>query len=493
GVQGKGTYFGMMQKIPYLKELGITALELLPAYEFEEVEVHNQHPSIQYMIDHYKDIPSEENPEEASSTSLNYWGFKKGYYFAPKASYAYAHTSRGAMIELKNLIHELHQNNMELIMQFYFPSNMKQGYILEVLKYWVLEYHIDGIHLLGEHIPVTLIATEPLFSNTKLLYYDFPCDEIYEKEEQPVYRNLASYQDDFMYDVRKFLKSDEDTLAKFVTYMKKNPSKEAKINYITNYYGFTLQDCVSYDQKHNEANGEDNKDGNNYNYSWNCGVEGATRKRSIQDLRLQQMKNALLFVILAQGTPLLQSGDEFGNSQKGNNNPYCQDNAISWLNWNDLAKHTELFSYTKQLLAIRKAHPILRQPQELRIMDTLSCGYPDLSYHGEEVWRPILDNYNRHIGIMYCGKYAKLDQNTEDDFFYIAYNMHWLEHSFALPKLPKGMQWKLILSTAAKSNQDAAVKEESVLLAPRSIHLYQSTQIQHVNKQTIKHKKSGQK
>lgn len=476
GVKGRGTFRGIQEKIPYLKELGVTALELLPAYEFEEVEPDEKNPSIQYMIEHYKE-EIQEDAETAKREKLNYWGFKKGFYFAPKASYAMNANGKGVICEMKDMIKELHLNHMELIMQFYFPRTVKQGYILEVLKYWVLEYHIDGIHLLGENIPITLIATEPLFSNTKLMYIDFPCDEIYEKEEQPVYRNLASCQDDFMYDTRKYLKSDEGTLSKFLMHMKRNPAKEAVINYITNYNSLTLMDLVSYDQKHNEENGEDNKDGCDFNYSWNCGIEGRTRKKAVTDLRLQQMKNALVFVILAQGTPLILGGDEFGNTQKGNNNPYCQDNDTTWLNWNDCNKNKEIFLFTKQLVALRKAHPILRKEEEFRIMDTISCGYPDLSYHGEEVWRPVLNNYNRHVGIMYCGKYAKIDYKKEDDFFYIAYNMHWVEHTFALPKLPKGMQWECIMNTAVsreKQENKGAFSEISTIVSPRSVKIYKT-------------------
>ncbi|MDD3204486.1 MAG: hypothetical protein PHS74_01945 [Lachnospiraceae bacterium] len=460
-VTGKGTFRGIMEKIPYLQDLGVTTLEILPAYEFDELVVEENKSSMPYMMEHYKEnleLQKEEN-------KINYWGFKKGYYFTPKASYAA--DSNAADKELKELIKTLHENQMELIMQFYFPKTVKPGFILEVLRFWVLEYHIDGIHLFGEELPITLIATDPLFSNTKLMYYDFPCDKIYEETEVPAYRNLASYEDKFMQTTRRYLKSDEDMLQAFLYHMKHNPAKMATVNYITNYYGFTLMDLVSYDYKHNEENGEENKDGTNYNYSWNCGLEGKTRKKSIQKLRMQQIKNALFFVLLAQGTPLIMSGDEFGNSQNGNNNAYCQDNSTSWLDWNLLQKNSEIYEYTKKLIQLRKEHPILRRKTECQLMDTLSCGYPDMSYHGEEVWRPVIDNYNRHIAIMYCGKYAEQETGEEDNFFYIAYNMHWLEHEFSLPNLPKGKKWNIILSTAGNENKQ--ISETKVAVAPRSI------------------------
>lgn len=456
-VKSRGTFKGIIDKIPYLKELGITSIEILPSYEFDEVEIPKQDNSMSYMMAHYKEVLTK--PKEEDTVKLNYWGFKKGYYFTPKAAYA----SKGIspIIELKQLIQELHRNQMELIMQFYFPGTVKPGFILEVLRFWILEYHIDGIHLLGENVPITLIATDPLFSNTKLMYYDFPCEQIYSDGEVPIYRNLASYDDKFMIDNRRFLKSDEDMLQRFLEHMKYNPAQKASINYMTNYYGYTLMDLVSYDRKHNESNGEDNKDGSNYNYSWNCGFEGNTRKKSVLELRMKQIKNALVFIILSQGTPLLLSGDEFGNSQNGNNNPYCQDNAISWLNWNNLIKYKEIYLFTQKLLKLRKEHPILRRAEACRGMDTLSCGYPDISYHGEEVWRPVVDNYNRHIAIMYCGKYEKDEDGKEDAYFYIAYNMHWEMHEFALPNLPKGKKWRQIISTHEESINKKNHNQES--------------------------------
>lgn len=441
-VMGKGTFRGIIEKIPYLKELGVTTVELMPAYEFDEVEADRDESTMTYVMEHYADrLDGNEKKKE----KINYWGYKKGYYFAPKT--AYAEQQECADRELKELIRQLHLEKMELVMQFYFPKGIKQGYILEVLRYWVLEYHIDGIHLQGENLPITLIATDPLFSNTKLMYYDFPLHEIYEEGETPPYRNLASCEDHFLRDMRRFLKSDEDMLQSFLFHTRHNPQKEGIINFITNYAGYTLMDLVSYDKKHNEENGENNKDGSDYNYSWNCGHEGPCRKKAVQKLRMQQIKNALVLVFLSAGTPMLLSGDEFGNSQNGNNNAYCQDNAVSWLNWNLLDRNQEIYQFVKTLIRIRAEHPVFRRAGEGKMMDTLSCGYPDISYHSEEVWRPVIDNYNRHIAIMYCGKYAAKTEQQEDDFFYVAYNMHWIAHEFALPNLPRGKKWTVLLTT----------------------------------------------
>ena len=457
-VEGKGTFRGIMEKIPYLKDLGITTVEIMPAYEFDEVEIESEKNTMSYAMEHYSE--QIEDPGKKKE-KINYWGYKKGYYFTPKA--AYSSDKKDPEIELKKLIQRLHQEGMELVMQFYFPKGIKQGYILEVLRYWVLEYHIDGIHLQGENLPITLIATDPLFSNTKLMYYDFPSHEIYEEGEIPSYRNLASYQDNFLRDIRKYLKSDEDMLQSFLFHMRNNPQKMGTINYITNYYGYTLMDLVSYDKKHNEENGENNKDGENYNYSWNCGCEGPCRKKAIQKLRIQQIKNALVFLFLSAGTPMLLSGDEFGNTQNGNNNAYCQDNAVSWLNWQLLEKNQEIYQFVKSLIRIRKEHPVLHRRTEVKMMDTLSCGYPDISYHSEEVWRPIIDNYNRHIAVMHCGKYATMPNGQEDNFFYIAYNMHWITHEFALPNLPKGKKW-VVCMTTGDEHQDVLKWVENISL-----------------------------
>lgn len=469
GIAHKGTFQGIVEKIPHLKELGITAIELMPAYEYEEIEK-------------TRSLPIEEK--------CNCWGYKQGFYFAPKAAFS---SNKDAVTEFKDMVKELHRNGIEVILQFYFPNSVKMGLILDAVKYWILEYHIDGIHLKGERIPLQGIATEPLLTDTKLFYYDFPYEQIYEENECPGYRNLASYKDDYMYTARRFLKGDDGMVGDFLERQRLNPAKHGVINYVTNYYGFTLADMVSYEQKHNEANGEKNMDGNDYNLTWNCGVEGNTRKKQVLELRKRQMKNILTMLFLAQGTPLLYSGDELGNTRFGNNNPYCQDNETGWVKWNMSAQNKEIFAYLKGLIALRKAHPILHAPQELKILDYTGCGYPDLSYHGEEAWRPDLSNYSRFAGVMYCGSYAKKTREEEDDFFYVAYNMHWLPHTFALPKLPKGMKWYPVSDTGMeqmielpKVLDGKAQEQPHIEVEPRTIQIYQSKQEEGAKKDTRK-------
>ena len=455
GVTRRGTFAGLVEKIPYLKELGITAVELMPAYEFLELETEKRsEPSMEEAKKRCM-----EDPEATEKPRINYWGYKEGYYFAPKFSYA---ASERPAEEFKDMVKALHRAGIELIMQFYFPPKIKQAHILEVVRHWVLEYHVDGFHLMGVRVPMALLATEPMLGNTKLFFENIPCSEIYGSSETPVYKNLASYNDSFLYPARGFLKGDENMVPSVLSCLKKNPGQEGVINYITNYSGFTLADLVSYDGKHNEENGEDNRDGCDENASWNCGAEGRTRKRSILRLRKRQMKNAMLLLLTAQGTPMIVSGDEFGFSHGGNNNPYCQDNGINWLNWKLLDENRDFAEFVRMAVRMRKAHPVLHQPEELTMLDYLSCGCPDLSYHGKEAWRLDMNRYCRSAGVMYCGNYAKTGRQEQDCSFYIAYNMHWEEQEFALPALPDGQGWSCLCDTFEEERKDPdAGKDDS--------------------------------
>lgn len=454
GVTYKGTYRGIIEKIPYLKETGITTLELQPSYEFLELEPEKD-PVLNYCFQ-----PQEREPK------LNYWGYKKGYYYAPKSGYA---AGEDAVTEFKELVKALHQNGMELVMQFYFPREVRAVSIPEILRFWVLEYHVDGFHLMGTDLQVEVAASDPLLSDTKLWYYYFDTDVIYNRNETLDSPNLACYRDDYLYTVRRFLKGDENMLENLLYQMRRIPPKMGRVHYLTNYYGFTMMDMVSYDYKHNESNGEENRDGTNYNCSWNCGEEGNSRKLKIRELRRRQIWNAYTILLCTQSMPLIFMGDEFGNSQRGNNNPYCQDNVTAWLDWRDLQKHQELYDFWKKLVQFRREHPILRRDQEAKLMDYISCGYPDLSYHGRNAWRAQTESYNRHIGILYCGKYALKPNGKEDDYLYLAMNMHWESHELALPKLPKGMRWERVFATG----EETAAEEEYIRQIPaRSTAIY---------------------
>lgn len=473
-VKHRGTFEGMMEKIPYLKELGITAVELLPAYEFEECETGEDKFSIEYQVRHYAEVLPEAE-SDCKPEKVNYWGFKEGYYFAPKASYA---ASKNPCEEFKRMVREFHKNGIEVIMQFYFPERVKQAYILEILKHWVLEYRIDGVHLKGNRIPVTLLATEPLFANLKIMCEDFSLDEIYAASEVPAYKNLGYYREEFMYDTRRFLKGDSDMLKGFQYHMRNQNPKCGVVNFMTNYYGFTMMDLVSYDRKHNEANDENNADGTDYNYSWNCGMEGPTRKKSVLQLRKQQIRNAFSFLLTAQGTPLILAGDEFGNSQDGNNNCYSQDNEISWLDWRLTKKNEDILLFVKDMIQFRKNHPILHREEEMTMTDKYGYGYPDLSYHGEEAWKVQLENYNRHIAMMYCGRYAHRSDQSEDDYLYVAYNMHWETRNFALPVLPCGYTWQEAVNTQVQTEKTLQTKQQKGIKVNKDIKINNEVDMQ---------------
>lgn len=456
GVKNRGTFAGLVEKIPYLKELGISAVESMPIYEFEDV-IYN--PS--YVQADEALLPFLDEEKRTWEYKVNYWGYSEGNYMAPKR--AYSATERPD-VECKDMIKDLHKNGLEFIMQIYFPDKIRPGFILDVCRFWVKEYHVDGFKLMGGKIPVRLLATDPYLKKTKLIVESLNVKDLYDGGSlNTSFKNLGAAPAGFRYDIRKYLKGDEDMLSCVMEHFRRNPKEYGVINEITSYEGFTLADLVSYDRKHNEANGENNRDGNDYNYSWNCGAEGKTRKKQILSLREQQCKNALLMLFLAQGTPCLLAGDEFGNTANGNNNPYCQDNAVSWLNWKHNAGQSGLQKFVKELIALRKTHPILHMEDPFKMMDYISCGYPDLSYHGEQAWYPEFENYSHHMGILYCGKYARINKRKEDDFFYVAYNAHWVEHQFALPKLPAGMQWQVVTTSGKQP-----VKPELIEVAEKS-------------------------
>ncbi len=484
----KGTYAGLTEKIPYLQELGITSVLLMPAYEFDEImmqETMSTAMSMEQAAADYKQLPVSAGDKagaakRAKDYKVNYWGYQSGLYYVPKSGYAY---SANAVTEYKDMVKELHRNHMEVLMQFYFPPEITPMQILDILKYWVVEYHIDGFHLLGVDLPVSAIAKEPLLSETKLLTIQqySPVSTDYMSRT----RSLGWMSESFLYDMRRAVKGDDNMMNQLLFHVRNNRFETGIVNYIAKWEGMRLADMVSYDRKHNEPNGENNQDGTDYNCSWNCGVEGKSRRKGIMQLRLQQMKNALSLVFLSQGTPLLYSGDEFGNTQEGNNNPYCQDNVVTWIKWNQMESGRELLEYTKMLIRLRKEHPVLHSQLPLKGMDYLSCGYPDISYHGREAWRPDLDPASRSVGIMYCGYYGEVDGRRDDSFFYIGINLHWKAHYLGLPQLPKGKEWILYASTdssevtvqgtekaPAVNTEDSVERKLEIYVAPRTIAVY---------------------
>jgi glycogen operon protein len=284
--------------------------------------------------------------------------------------------------------------------------------------------------------------------------------------------------------MRRFLKGDTDVLADVKEriigspdlYASQGRGIKASVNFITAHDGFTMMDLVSYNSKHNEANGEDNRDGENNNNSWNCGCEGATDDAYINRLRHRQVKNAVTMLMVSQGIPMVLSGDEMGNSQLGNNNAYCQDNEIAWLDWNDLEKNADLFRYFKRIIKFRRQHKVLRYDEHLQHSDYLGLGYPDFSWHGVKAWQPESGHNNLTVAFMLNGQYATTD-GVPDDFIYVAMNMHWETHGFELPQLPDSMAWHVFANTSMPSLDDIfepgeeplIESQQGVLVGPRSI------------------------
>ena len=460
----KGTFRAVAEKIPYLQELGITTLELMPVAEFQEV-------MMQQSI--YGNPYGTVQP----TGKLNYWGYAPALRFAPKASYSSDRPQDGKapVRELKELVKALHRAGIELVLEMYFDGGERPTEVLDAVRYWVREYHLDGVHLIG-CAPTTLLAADPYLAGTKL--WAAAWEDIRPIPGRP--RRLAEYNDGFLIDMRRVLKGDEEQMNHLICRSRSNPAACGVINYLAGTNGFTLMDVVSYDRKHNETNGENNQDGTEYNYSWNCGEEGATRKKKILELRKKQLRNGVLLLMLSQGTPLLLAGDEFGNSQNGNNNAYCQDNETTWLNWNQLRTNRDLFTFIKDTIAFRKAHPVFHLSSEPRVMDYLACGYPDVSYHGVKTWCPEFDNFRRQIGIMYCGEYGIRPDGTADDYFFVAYNMHWEPHPFALPNLPKKKKWYVAFNTDDKAvnghyppGQERELdNQKQFLIPPRTIVVF---------------------
>lgn len=466
-----GTFDALREKIPYLQELGVTTLELMPVYEFEECE-EIRSTRTDYFQERYMDM-KDIGEKEPAQNKVNYWGFVQGYMMAPKASYAYQNgKGADACEEFASLIEELHRNHMEIILQVYFPEGTRQGYMLEVLRFWVMQYHVDGFHLKGIDLPLEMITSEPLFANTKLFYYGFDTGRIrryYDTAEDVMKNHLAVHGDSFMILARRFIKGDSDTALGILDEIKRVPEDTGRINYVTSYDTLTLQDTVMYDKKHNEDNGEAGKDGTDYNYSWNCGVEGPSKKAAVMKLREKQKKNLLTILMLSQGTPCVTAGDEMMHTAKGNNNPYCQDNETSWLKWSQSKAGRDWMEFCKKLITFRMSHNAFRRTRPFEMLDARGCGYPDLSIHSDEAWKSKLNNYDHAFALLYSGVYSR-----EEEDIYVAYNMYWEEQDFALPKLAEQKKWYLIMDTDRPVSFLTEAEEMTapkVYCAPRSIRI----------------------
>lgn len=413
GVKNKGTFAGVVEKIDYLKELGINQIHCMPIYEFPEM----------------------------TNQKTNYWGYGSGYYFAPKASYS---ASKDPCKELKDMVKACHKAGIEVVLEMPFEKGILPQSALLCLQYYMIEYHIDGFVLNPYNVPWEMITQDPVLKGTKIMRKN----------------------DWFQNTMRRFIKSDGGILQDVIEALKHNSAYDGEYHYITSHTGFTLYDLVSYNEKHNESNGERGEDGPEENYSWNCGEEGPSRKRSVMTLRNNQIRNAFFLLLMAQGTPCILAGDEFKNTQLGNNNVYCQDNEISWLNWKNLKKETELFEYVKKLIALRKEHTSLHRSKVLEEHDRMGYGLPDVSYHCEEAWKLQIEGKRRELGVMYHDKEAE-----KQDICFIAYNMYWNKREFALPII-QGKCWYRILDTSdteISEKKELTETRKSIIVDGRSI------------------------
>ena len=449
-----GTFLALKNKITYLKKLGVTTIELMPVYEFEEMMI----PPVSKLPDYIQWNPKEEDQilpsdEPQADPKVNYWGYVEGNYFAVKASYA--SKPKDASAEYKALIKKLHDNYMECIMEMFFPEDIDHNLVLEALHYWVREYHVDGFHLLGGNLPMTAIVQDNMLSRTKIFYTGFDANIC---TIQRKYKNLYVYKEEYMYPARRVLNHFNANMREFIDQQRKQGNKYGFVNFITSNNGFTLADLFMYNDRHNEANGEDNLDGNGWNFSNNYGVEGPTKKRYINKLRKLKWRNSMAMLFLAQGVPLVWSGDEISNSQQGNNNAYCQDNPVGWVNWKNEKTHRKEIRFLEQLAQFRREHPIVANEMPFQFSDYRSYGSPDLSFHGESAWILEPSEGRMALGMMYNGAYSTDERYKED--VYVAYNFYSAASTLALPKLDKDKHWYLVMDT---SDDEMPFLEKAVL------------------------------
>jgi glycogen operon protein len=508
GVKYPGTFAGLKEKIPHLKELGVNGVELLPVFEFDEQD-------------------SRVNPSTGERL-WNYWGYSTIGFYAPKAGFAATGRVGMQADELKSLIKELHRNKIEVILDVVFNHTAEgneagptlsfrgldnrayymltpdgqyynfsgcgntmncnhpvvRGFVIECLRYWVAEYHIDGFRfdlasILGRDqsgAPLAnpplleALAADPVLGRTKLIAEAWDAGGLYQVGSFPAYERWAEWNGRFRDCSRRFLKGDDGQVREMANRLAGSPDMyhdrgaSASINFVTCHDGFTLADLMSYNHKHNEANGEDNRDGANDNHSWNCGSEGPTEDAAINALRRQQIKNALAMLLLSRGVPMLLMGDECGRTQQGNNNAYCHDGPLTWFDWNLLKTNADLFRFCRLMIRFRQQHPWPAGTTD----DSL-----ELSWHGTRPWHPDWSPSSRVLAFMR----RSLGGNDRGDVVYAAMNMYWEPLEFELPAPPDGRRWLMFANTCMptpediwESGQEPVLSDQKkILAAGRSI------------------------
>lgn len=519
GVKHHGTFEGLREKIPYLKELGINAVELMPIFEFDEM----------------RDVRLIDENE-----LIDFWGYNPVSFFAPNTSYCSSMEYNREGLELKTLIKDLHDNGIEVILDVVFnhtaegnefgPCFSFKGFdnniyymltpdghyynfsgcgntlncnhpvvrdmILECLRYWVIEYRVDGFRfdlasILGRNDDGTPLSQPPLLrslafdsilGNVKLIAEAWDAGGLYQVGSFPSWKRWAEWNGRYRDDMRRFLKGDDflaRTAAARITgspdlYDPAYRGGNASINFLTCHDGFTLYDLYSYNQKHNEANGWGNTDGADDNNSWNCGVEGETDDPAILALRKRLMKNACAILLCSRGTPMFLSGDEFADTRYGNNNPYCQDNLISWLDWSLLKKNKDLFDFFQYMIRFRKDHPVIRKDLEPSYL-----GVPAMSTHG---LTPDETNFSGDSHVV-CVRFAGYNETTQkEDLVYLAVNSGWFPVTLTLPELPEHYKWKVAVNTGDPKCQffhknSMPTVESKIFLGERSVIIFIATTI----------------
>lgn len=459
-----GTFLGVIEKIPYLKKLGVTAIECMPLYEFDE----NSSPAIN---------PTTQKPLP------NYWGYDPLTYFSPKSSYSSISTLGGALTEFKTMVKELHKNGLEIILDVVYNHTGKssleqidretyymtdadgasrdytgcgntinannppvQELILESLRYWVTECHVDGFrfdlastltrnpdgHPLNPSPLLLALAQDPILSQRKLIAEAWDAAGLYQVGSFPNWGPWSEWNGKYRDIVRRFIKGTNGKAGLFANafcgsdFLYHNASPLASVNFITSHDGFCLRDLVTYQNKHNWPNGEMNRDGCNHNDSWNCGIEGLTKDKTIQELRERQMRNFWLALLLAQGIPMILMGDEYGHTRHGNNNPYVQDNELNWFLWYELEEKPHMFHFVQTLIAFRKSHPELREPHFLELHA--------LDWHGALPYQPDWSGTSRFIAF----------STKQGQRLYIAFNANYLPIDV---QLPSDATWRVFVDT----------------------------------------------
>ncbi len=499
GVSAPGTFAGLKDKIPYLKDLGINAVELMPIFEFDEMESARVVDGVQLY---------------------NYWGYNTVSFFAPNTSYAFNEEHNHEGDELKSLIKALKENGIEVILDVVFNHTAEgnemgpcfsfkgidnnvyymltpdahyynfsgcgnvmncnhpvvRSFIIDCLRHWAIEYRVDGFRfdlasILGRdqngapmaNPPILeSLAFDPVLGKMKLIAEAWDAGGLYQVGSFPSWNRWAEWNGRYRDDMRSFLKGDDGMARNAITritgsrdlYSPESRGHKASVNFMTCHDGFTLYDLYSYNEKHNEKNGWNNTDGDNNGHSWNCGAEGETDDPNVNGLRRRLIKNAFAALLCSRGPAMFFAGDEFCNTQFGNNNAYCQDNIISWLDWSRLEEFKEIHDFVRHMIQFRKEHPILR-----KMTKPSSCQFPEISVHNGTPFNASTDYKTKLIGIMYAGRN---EEDTEDDIVFYCMNAYWEPLVMQLPVLPNGKHWHVDTNTNAEyfDGEDFTAKTE---------------------------------